>query len=249
MSIFDNGGYIGVKATYGKYSGPKIITAGLILHLDASNSASYPESGTTWFDLTESNYDVTLTNGPTFTSLKGGGIVFDGSNDYAVKTGISYTPYCVDIWFFNDDNITTAVMQGDYQILMAMGTYVGGFSLGAWSSVMTDETIAFWGSNHSSTGATYIRDTVNSGYHNLVANWNGSTYDIWVDGTKRTTYAADTLGHCTLHSRDNIYLATDPGGYSYEFDGTIHEVKIYNELKTDEEVLENFNALKDRFGI
>ena len=30
-----------------------IITDNLFLHLDASNSESYPGSGTTWFDLTE----------------------------------------------------------------------------------------------------------------------------------------------------------------------------------------------------
>ena len=49
------------------YSGIKIlmqtiplVTDGLILHLDARNPASYPGSGTTWFDLSGVGNNFTL---------------------------------------------------------------------------------------------------------------------------------------------------------------------------------------------
>ena len=58
-----------------------IITNGLIIQLDASNSSSYPGTGTTWFDITSTN-NGTLTNGPTFTNISPTYFSFDGVNQY-----------------------------------------------------------------------------------------------------------------------------------------------------------------------
>ena len=60
---------------------PSIVTDGLVLCLDAANPRSYPKSGTTWSDLAGAS-NGTLTNGPTFDSGNGGGIIFDGTNDF-----------------------------------------------------------------------------------------------------------------------------------------------------------------------
>ena len=67
-----------------------IVTDGLVLALDAANAKSYPGSGTTWSDLSGNRNTGTLTNGPTFNSGNGGGIVFDGVDDY-VDCGNSST--------------------------------------------------------------------------------------------------------------------------------------------------------------
>ena len=61
--------------------GPKIVTSGLVLALDAADKLSYPGSGTTWRDLSGNNNIGTLTNGPTFSGANMGSIVFDGTND------------------------------------------------------------------------------------------------------------------------------------------------------------------------
>ena len=55
----------------------------LVLSLDAANSKSYVSGSSTWSDLSGNNKTGTLTNGPTYTSSFGGGIVFDGVDDYA----------------------------------------------------------------------------------------------------------------------------------------------------------------------
>ena len=55
-----------------------IVTNGLVLFLDANNTNSYPGSGTSWYDLSGNGNTGTLTNGPTFSSVNGGTIVFDG---------------------------------------------------------------------------------------------------------------------------------------------------------------------------
>ena len=54
---------------------------GLLISLDASNSASYGGSGTTWTD-TVSGYNGTLTNGPLFTNTAPKYFTFDGTDDY-----------------------------------------------------------------------------------------------------------------------------------------------------------------------
>lgn len=56
--------------------------SGLVLHLDAGNSASYSGSGTTWNDLSGNGSHVTLNN-TTFSSANGGNIVFNGTNSFA----------------------------------------------------------------------------------------------------------------------------------------------------------------------
>ena len=69
-------------------NGPKIITDGLVLCLDASDRNSYPGSGTTWYDVSSKNNDSSLANGPTYSSANGGSIVLDGTND------LVYAPSC-----------------------------------------------------------------------------------------------------------------------------------------------------------
>ena len=62
-------------------SASTIVTANLVLHLNAANSASYPGSGTTWTDLSTSQVNATLTN-VTFTTNY---FTFNGSTS-AVRT-------------------------------------------------------------------------------------------------------------------------------------------------------------------
>lgn len=47
---------------------PSIVTSGMVLALDAGNTKSYPNTGTTWTDLSGNGNTGTLTNGPTFNS-------------------------------------------------------------------------------------------------------------------------------------------------------------------------------------
>ena len=68
----------------GSAAGPNLVTDNLILYLDAANTNSYSNSGTTWNDLSGNGYDATLTNGPTYNSDNGGYFIFDGTNDHAV---------------------------------------------------------------------------------------------------------------------------------------------------------------------
>ena len=88
-------------------SGPDIIQDGLVLCVDASNSRSYPGTGTTWYDLSKNKYNGTLINEPYFVSDGPTSYFqFDGSNervdfDYlqpAYQTTTDFT-WCVWFWY------------------------------------------------------------------------------------------------------------------------------------------------------
>ncbi len=53
------------------------------LFVDAGDVNSYPGTGTTWYDLAGYNDNVSLVNGPTYSTDGGGSILFDGTNDRA----------------------------------------------------------------------------------------------------------------------------------------------------------------------
>jgi hypothetical protein len=68
---------------------PAIVTNGLVLNLDAGFTPSYPTTATTWYDSSSNGNNGALTNGPTYSSVNGGGIVFDGVDDRIL---LSYNP-------------------------------------------------------------------------------------------------------------------------------------------------------------
>ena len=71
----------------GVYAGPEINESGLVLCLDAGNTKSYPGSGTAWTDLSGRGNTGTLVNGPTYSSVNGGSLSFNGSNQYVQGSG------------------------------------------------------------------------------------------------------------------------------------------------------------------
>jgi hypothetical protein len=76
------------KTAFGRSQPPtqssNIITNGLIIQLDASKSASYPGTGTTWFDITSTNNGTLTPTGtpPTYTAASPTYFTFDGTNQY-----------------------------------------------------------------------------------------------------------------------------------------------------------------------
>ena len=94
--------------------GPKIVTNGLVLTLDAGSKKSYSGSGTTWKDLSGNGNTGTLVNGPTFNSANGGSIVFDGSNDTVstLNNTLFESEGAVSLWFSRaSDNSTQRLIR------------------------------------------------------------------------------------------------------------------------------------------
>ena len=84
-------------ALFSNYSGsvaygPKQVSDGLVLYVDAANPLSYPGSGNTWFDLTKNGYSGSLSGSaavvPSWDSTHQGRIHVKASSSY-VSPGIN----------------------------------------------------------------------------------------------------------------------------------------------------------------
>lgn len=233
-------------------SGQKIITDGLVLHLDAAQLRSYPGSGTTWTDLSGNGNNGTLTNGPTFNSANGGSIVFDGTNDYVVI----------------NNTITNSLLSGltfniwaRRNVLAIHGLIVNfdSSSLGqGFDFRLTSNTIDML---YFTNGANIIGrrsstfPSINS-WNNIVGLWNGtinpSGFSIYLNGIRvdNSNLAIGTVstivnGGANLEIGRERYVS---GPTSY-FNGNISQASIYNRALSATEITQNYNATKSRFGL
>ena len=80
-----------------------VVTAGLVLNLDAGNLSSYPGSGSTWSDTIQSRV-FTLFNTPTYSSNNGGYLTFTpASSQYAASSTSltsSLSNWTVEAWHY-----------------------------------------------------------------------------------------------------------------------------------------------------
>jgi len=82
-------------------------------------------------------------------------------------------------------------------------------------------------------------------WYNVVGSYNGQIMKIYVNGKlKNTRSQTGTLGSNSITAKVGTFT---PGDYA--INGIIDNVSVYNKTLTDEEIDENFNALRGRYGI
>jgi len=230
----------------GFYRGPKIITDDLALYLDAANPKSYPGSGTVWFDLTDYNNNGVLTNGPTLDSESKGVISFDGVDDYVtlgnpdslnITAGITLSTW-VNIPLYN---------RGVFSDIITKGVSFGGSNASYFISITYEGRIFLEIVNDSNVRRQIVVSAaVAATYDGLWTNFTG-TYD----GGRLTLYINGVLFSTTLFASSPIRVRTGNvtiGGTRY-LDGKVSNAMIYERALTAEEVLQNYNTTKSRFGL
>lgn len=220
-------------------NGPRIVTSGLVLSLDAADRNSYPGSGTTWRDMSGSGNNGTLTNSPTFSSTNGGSIIFDGVDDYInIPHNATIAPstgyISVEAVFKASSTGTlhgSIIYNKENEYEMSAG---GGFISYAFRP------------NWAWVGSTAFN--INQWYHTVV------TYDqiyqrLYINGVESYNAAqAGAIGN--VYSSDLRIGARGAPDAAYAFfNGNIPMVKIYNRALSASEILQNYNAQKSRFGL
>ena len=233
--------------------GPSIVTDGLVLALDAANTKSYPGSGNTWYDLSGNSNTGTLTNGPTFDSGNQGSIVFDGIDDYVngpatnSVIGDNRASITLSAWvkitgtgaayLFNckrtSSQSTLVGLTANYN---ASGAGSPGF-LGALVRTY-DDSVHKW----YAYDGNYDNDGI---WHNVVFTATGTTNTLYIDGISRST---DDLGMQTVSGNTGTITVGSFGSSSWT-NGNIACVKLYTRDLSADEVLQNYNATKGRFGL
>ena len=175
-------------------------------------------------------------------------MTFDGTDDYAsVTLPSSIGVYCLEmVWYNNNaipNNDTAIGGPTTYQTPIEFNGTGQGVHLGAWTGGFTNEAIHIWGAG----GATANQAAAGVGYHHVVFNWNGTTYDIWLDGVNTPTQYLSGNNPATLLTASSIKIGNDVSNYA--FNGQLPITKIYNRALSSSEVQQNYNKYKSRFNL
>lgn len=216
--------------------------SGLVLHLDAGNSASYAGTGNTWNDLTENGSNVTLTN-TGYSSANGGSITFNGTSSYA---------------YFNANIGSTSVVTVEMWVktnAQTGGMYFGFSTYDAWTY---NGNLGF----NTSAGDQYGFPSTLVDYLGLVGNWRHLVFvmyvgsktnnKIYVNGESQTMsqLVATFTGSSALFNSGSGKISgwSYPGqALSFLMNMNVASFKIYNRELTSQEITNNFNTTKSRF--
>jgi len=226
-----------------------IVTDGLILYYDGANPQCYVSGDTTSNDLSITQSTGTLTNGVTYDTDNNGSWVFDGIDDYIeisdneIFNDIEYNkPFTFSIWTTPTTLSGVKILLGKRNGATGKGLYLG-FNNNTlrWGMV----TLPF-ASYTINTTTTY---SINNLYH-IVGTFDGS------DATGLNIYVNKILQSSTIDFNNPMgtILTTTPvtigaGNAEFYSTGEIYSAKIYNRELTQEEITQNYNAMKSRFNL
>jgi len=221
-----------------------IVQQGLVLNLDAGNPYSYAGSGTTWFDVSGNNYSGSLISGSSFNSDGGGCIVFDGVDDY-VQTNLNQNTDNASItwesWFWDNS-------AGGFIGNTAIISNYGPNATTPFTLVHIDVNgYPFFGQRNSSgteESIYYSTNICNSVWHQIVGVVDGSNMHLYIDGVLRGSKTKITG---TTTSGQNIVIGSNHLGRYQSC--RIASARLYNIALSATQVSQNYNAVKDRYGL
>lgn len=223
--------------------GPNIISNGLVLYLDASNSKSYISGSTIWTDISKESINGTLTNGPTFSSNNRGIITFDGSNDLyeclttsKINTIVTNNSLTLSVFFRNDFTASFRDIAGLNKV-SGNNPFVIRQSPSNNDLIIFDITVS--GSRYTPTIKT---SQPNNTWTYVCGTFGNNQIKTYYNGALVTT--VNTTGN--IRDFDSNQFRIGGLGYTY-YKGDISNVSLYNRALTDQEVLQNYNATKTRF--
>jgi hypothetical protein len=232
--------------------GPATVLSGLVLELDAGNIKSYPTTGTTWFDKSGNANNGTLVNGPTFNTGSLGSIVFDGVDDYCNIGNVTplnfnrLDPYTFSVFFKSANVNPPAVLLGKMD-----QSFVQGYTLYQINGQIYTDLGNFSGTINAlsvSTSAILSNNII----YNIVVTYDGSSstsgLKIYLNSVIQSTSVQYNSLTTNFTNTAPFYIA---GRYpsAYPFPGSIYTTQIYNRALSADEVLQNYNATKGRFGL
>ena len=224
-----------------------IVRNGLVLYYDAGNPSSYAGTGNTAFSVAGIGYTATLVNGPTFTSTSGGGFVFDGTNDYInipTTTGLDSTSVSWSFWYRSSSDTAQALISKGSSTFFKL-------TVGPSTVTLTNELITIIGEdNGNRVGyiSTNRNELFDNNWHNIVFTAQPSFYKLYLDGRdlSLTVGLGNNNGSIT-NAGSSFFIGTN--STSEYVNGNISHVQIYNRALSAQEISQNFNAARDRYGI
>jgi hypothetical protein len=243
-----------------------VIESGTVLNLDAASTASYPQSGNTWSDLSGRKLTANLThntgtssvnvNGttrtgatfnnsvqcvaPTFSNDAIGAMAFNGTSTCSYVSNFGYLPaYTYEVWLKRDGDQATssAVITTPYRFTNDQIN----ISL-IWNGAAALVAGIFNGSAWASTTAATIP---NQTWVHAAVTFNGSTLTLIINGDTTTSTAVTVTWSPTI--LDNGLLLGRKWDNNNSFKGSVGSIRIYDRVLALSEIQQNFNATKGRY--
>lgn len=218
---------------------PNYITDRLMLMLDASNPASYPGSGSTWFDISGNNFNATLINSPTWSSS--GFFSFNGTNQTAsIATNPNiYGLISCEIW----------VKMNNFPVLLHKGAH--------YTTQITGTNTYNWADSSNYSYANYgSRTATGIGSFGVwkqivVTKDSLNNVKVYINGVLSDTRSS--FGGVITNNTTTLWIV----GYSDTtsiptsglLNGDVSLCRVYNKELTQSEVTNNFNSERSRFNI
>jgi hypothetical protein len=219
---------------------PNVVIDSLQFYVDAGQVSSYPGTGTTWYDISGNSRNLTM-DSLSYNSNNGGYIIFDGSHTadsvatYSINFSNGFTVESVakfsgsgleGLFAFNNQ------MTSDYINVQAQD----GINV-RWE---IESGQSFTSSNSLTSSTWYHFTCVYEGDSN---NTSG-TARIYINGVENNTTSLNSNRTGQIQTSNFVLGLWD--GY---LTGNIALSRMYNKVLTPIEVLQNFNATKNRFGL
>ena len=218
--------------------------------------------GSVYRDLVGSN-NGTLVNGPTYNSANGGSIAFtrtlpptaeDGGyatlNTSGILTAANYlhNNHTTEVWFKSNDRNPTNY--NGTETVSALVVYTGYHSM--WYYNTSSYIYNIWGqtSGVNNTYGLSIADSAVNVWTQLVAVRSGTTLTLYKNGVSQTS-GTITSGTDGIPNNNTIRIAVANYGGDYSWHSNINfgSLKMYKRALTAQEVQQNFNATRSRYGI
>lgn len=219
---------------------PKIVTDGLVLCLDPIISKSYPGSGNTVYDLSGRGNNGTLINNPQIWSDGRGSFHFNASNNTYISvpnsSSLNGQYNTLSCWAKSDTinwNETGFLMSKRNVFVMhpninAKTVNYYYYLNNSWQSlVVSPSNIAIW-NMYSCT-------------------WDGSYIRSYLNGLPIGSFAR--TGPLTTNDTGPIEIGRDDAIASRLFTGSLTNALMYDIALSDQQILQNYNATKYRFGL
>ena len=221
---------------------PKIVTDGLIYYLDTANPRSFVSGSTTVYNLLNPADTGSLIGTARYGNDILGAIQIPSSasqDAVAINTPISSSFVTYEVW-------ARAVRQSDYGFIMYNN--INEFITQAYMGIMVDNSTAgvinaFIGSGNRTAMQTNITASLNSTYH-ICLVVSGNVQTSYVNGIPQKT---TTVG--TTANYNTITYFGDPPNSSRGMSGSLYAVRFYNRPLSADEIVQNFNANRSRFGV
>ena len=221
------------------------VTSGLQFNLQTA-----PISGTTWTDTSGNSLNATLVGSPSYVSNNGGGIRLN--NEDGSGTDYISVPYNIV------SNTVTVEVVASFNPTSFWGTIWSNEiynTSGGYLAYMDNSTNLYYGIPNNETTVT-ITDS------NAIRHWifviDGTQASLFLNGSQIGTTA--TISNQTIFATDDFYFGARHNNNGIGFVDTInnsnsadypvfYQMRVYNKALSGAEITQNYNAVKDTYGI